>query len=133
MNSMNWYMIQGGKNSEAAQELILSFYTDEVMKQVYQVATTYALPAYEQMWDWEEITSVPNSIAHKEGALDPVGWNALAYPGPGTAQIGAVGSQNLHTDMIAAVITGQASAAEAVKQAAEASIKIFQEMGAAGV
>jgi hypothetical protein len=35
--------------------------------------------------------------------------------------------------MIAAVLTGQASAAESVKQTAEAAIRIFQEMGAAGV
>lgn len=132
MNSMNFLQIKEGKNPEAARELISSFFTDDVMKQVYQAATTYALPAYEKMWEWEEITSVPNSIAHKDGALDPAGWNQLAYPGPGTAWIGAVGSQNLHTDMVAAVLNGQATAAEAVKQAAEASVKIFQEMGAAG-
>ncbi len=132
LGTMNFGMIKGGKNPEAARELILSFFEDEAMKQVYKVATTYALPAYTNMWDWEEITSVPNSIAQKEGALDPVGWNGIAFPGPATAQIAAVESQNYPTDMIAAVITGQASAAESVKQTAEASIKIFQEMGAAG-
>jgi multiple sugar transport system substrate-binding protein len=132
LGTMNWYMLQGGKNPEAAQELVKSFFQENVIKQVYQIATTYALPAYTNMWDWEEITSVPNSIAHKDGALDPAGWNGLAYPGPGTAWMGAVGSQNLMTDMVASVINGQASAAEAVKQATEASIKIFQEMGAAG-
>jgi ABC-type glycerol-3-phosphate transport system substrate-binding protein len=126
-------MLTGGKNPEAAQELVKSFFQEDVIKQVYQIATTYALPAYVNMWEWEEITSVPNSIAHKDGALDPAGWNGLAYPGPGTAWMGAVGSQNLMTDLVASVINGQASAAEAVKQTAEASIKIFQEMGAAGV
>jgi hypothetical protein len=35
--------------------------------------------------------------------------------------------------MIAAVITGQATAAESVAQTAEAMVQIFQEMGAAGV
>ncbi|RIK27842.1 MAG: hypothetical protein DCC55_39150 [Chloroflexi bacterium] len=76
---------------------------------------------------------MPNSIAQKDGALDPAGWNGIAYPGPGTAWMGAVDSQNLSTDMIASVITGQATAAEAAQQAAEASVRIFQEMGAAGV
>jgi ABC-type glycerol-3-phosphate transport system substrate-binding protein len=102
------------------------------MKQTYKVATSYAIPAYTKMWDWEEITSVPNSIAQKEGALDPAGWNGIAYPGPGTPWISAVDSQNLGTDMIAAVLTGQASAEESVKQTAESAVKIFQEMGAAG-
>lgn len=132
IGSMNFGMIKGGKNPDAAKEMIMSFFEDDVMKEVYKIATTYALPAYTNMWDWEEIASVPNSIAQKDGALDPAGWNGIAYPGPATAQIAAVETQNLTTDMFAAAITGQATPAEAVKQAAEASIKIFQEMGAPG-
>jgi len=130
LGTMNFGMIKGGKNPEAARELIMSFFEDDVMKEVYKIATTYALPAYTNMWDWEEITSVPNSIAQKEGALDPAGWNGIAFPGPSTAWIAAVESQNLPTDMVAAVLTGQSSAADAVKQTAEAAAKIFQEMGA---
>jgi hypothetical protein len=61
------------------------------------------------------------------------GWNGIAYPGPGTPWISAVDSQNLGTDMVAAVLTGQATAAESVAQTAERAIQIFQEMGAAGV
>lgn len=133
LGTMNFAMITGGKNPEAARELILSFFEDDVMRQVYTIATSYALPAYADMWDWEEITSVPNSIAQKDGALDPVGWNGIAYPGPGTPWIAAVDSQNIATDMVAAVITGQATAAEAVQEAEAAAIRIFQEMGAAGV
>lgn len=130
LGTMNFGMIKGGKNPEAARELIMSFFEDDVMKEVYKIATTYALPAYTNMWDWEEITSVPNSIAQKEGALDPAGWNSIAFPGPSTAWIAAVESQNLPTDMVASVLTGQSSAADAVKQTAEAASKIFQEMGA---
>lgn len=132
LGTMNFGMIKGGKNPEAARDLILSFFEDETMKAVFKIATTYALPAFTNMWDWEEITSVPNSIAQKEGALDPAGWNGIAFPGPATPWIAAVESQNLPTDLIASVITGQASAADAVKQTAEAAAKIFQEMGAAG-
>lgn len=132
LGTMNFGLIKGGKNPEAARDLILSFFEDTTMKEVLKVATTYALPAFTDMWEWEEITSVPNSIAQKEGALDPVGWNGIAFPGPATPWIAAVESQNLPTDLIAAVITGQASAADAVKQTAEAATKIFQEMGAAG-
>ncbi len=130
LGTMNFGMIKCGKNAEAARELIMSFFTDEVMKEVYKIATTYALPAYTNMWEWEEITSVPNSIAQKEGALDPAGWNGIAFPGPATAWIAAVEAQNLPTDMVAAVLTGQSSAADAVKQTAETASKIFQEMGA---
>jgi len=133
LGTMNFGLIKGGKNPEAARELILSFFEDAPMKETYKVATTYALPAFTNMWDWEEITSVPNSIAQKEGALDPAGWNAIPFPGPATPWIAAVEAQNFPTDMIAAVINGQSTAAESVKQVAEAAVKIFQEMGAPGV
>jgi len=133
LGSMHLNLVKGAKNPEAARELILSFFEEDVLKTIFTTATTYALPAYEQQWDWEEITSVPNSLAQKDGALDPAGWNGMAYPGPSTAWISAVVTQNIDTDMFASVITGQATAAEAVKQASDASIRVFQELGAAGV
>src|SRR5690606_13352685 len=90
LGGMNWLMIREGKNPEAARELLMHFFSEEVLRQVYTVATAYAVPAYENMWDWQEITNEPLSVAQREAALDPVGWNGLAYPGPNTAQIGAV-------------------------------------------
>jgi ABC-type glycerol-3-phosphate transport system substrate-binding protein len=79
LGTMNFGLIKGGKNPEAARELILSFFEDEVMKQTYKVATTYALPAFTNMWDWEEITSVPNSIRKMGRLTRPVG---MASPTP---------------------------------------------------
>jgi multiple sugar transport system substrate-binding protein len=67
LGSMNFGLIKGGKNLEAARELVLSFFADDVLKETYKIATSYAIPAYANMWEWEEITSVPNSIAQKEG------------------------------------------------------------------
>ncbi|MCC6455012.1 MAG: extracellular solute-binding protein [Caldilineaceae bacterium] len=133
LGGMNWLKIREGKNPAAADELLMHFFTEEILKQVYTVATAYAVPAYESMWEWEEITSVPQSVAQKVAALDPVGWNGLSYPGPSSAQMGAVDTSNVHTDMVASVLTGAATAEEAVKQAAERSIQIFQEFGAPGV
>jgi len=132
LGGMNWLKITNGKNPDAADEMIRHFFTEDVLRQVYKVATAYAVPAYLSMWDWEEITSVEQSMAQKPAALDPAGWNGLAYPGPSTPQLGAVETSNLHTDMVASVLTGSATAEEAVKQAAERSIEIFKEFGAPG-
>jgi multiple sugar transport system substrate-binding protein len=132
LGGMKWLMIREGKNPEAARELLMHFFSEDILKQVYTVATAYAVPAYIDMWEWDEITSVPQSMAQKPAALDPVGWNGLAYPGPSTPQIGAVETANLHTDMVASVITGSVTAAEAVAQAAERSVQIFEEFGAPG-
>ena len=132
LGGMNWLMIREGKNPEAARELLMRFFSEEVLKQVYTVATAYAVPAYESMWEWPEITDDPNAIAQKDAALDPTGWNGLAFPGPNTPQIGAVAVANIHSDMVAAVINGDATAEEAVQQAHERSVQVFQEFGAPG-
>lgn len=132
LGGQNWLKIRNGKNPEAADEMLRHFFTEEVLRGVYLAAPGYAVPAYESMWDWEEITSNPIALALKPVALDPSGWDGLGYPGPSTPQIGAVGNSNVHTDMVAAVLTGQATPEEAVKQAAERSITIFQEFGVQG-
>ena len=132
LGGMNWLKITNGKNPAVADEMIRHFFTEEVLRGVYTAAPSYAVPAYENMWEWEEITSSEVSMALKTAALDPAGWTGLGFPGPSTPQMGAVGNGNVHTDMVAAVLTGQASAAEAVTQAAERSIEIFKEFGAPG-
>jgi multiple sugar transport system substrate-binding protein len=133
LGGSNWLKIREGANPEAADEMIRHFFTEEVMRGVFTQAPSYAVPAYLNMWEWEEIATSEVSMALQPAALDPAGWNGLGYPGPSTPQMGAVGNGNVHTDMVAAVLTGQATAAEAVAQAAERSIQIFQEFGAPGV
>jgi multiple sugar transport system substrate-binding protein len=133
LGGMNWLKITNGKNPAAADEMLRHFFTEEVLRQVYLAAPAYAVPGYESMWEWTEVTDYPVAVAQKTAALDPLGWNGIAYPGPSTAQMGAIDSSNVHTDMVASVLTGQASAADAVAQAEERAIQIFQEFGAPGV
>jgi multiple sugar transport system substrate-binding protein len=132
LGGQNWLKIRNGQNPAAADEMLRHFFTEEVQKGVFLAAPGYAVPAYEGLWELEEITSNEVAMALKPVALDPSGWNGLGYPGPDSPQMGAVGNGNVHTDMVAAVLTGQATAAEAVAQAAERSIQIFQEFGVQG-
>lgn len=133
LGGMYAHLIQGAKNAEGGRGLIMSFFTDEVMQAIFTAATNYAVPSYDNQWEWELLQNQEIAMALKPVAQDPSGWNGLAWPGPSTAQIGAVGNSNLHTDMVANVISGQMTAAEAAANAAEQSIQIFQEFGAPGV
>ncbi len=132
LGGMYLHLIKGAKSPESGKELILSFFDEDVLKGMYTAATAYAVPGYDAMWDWEEIASEPISLALKPVALDPSAWTGLSWPGPSTAQMGAVGTASLHTDLIANVINGQMSAAEAVTDAAEKSVAIFKEYGVSG-
>lgn len=133
LGGMNAYIVTGAPNPTASRDLVMSFFTDEFMESLYGAAVAYAVPAYEAHWDWPVITNDRVSTALKPVALDPSGWNVLAWPGPPTAQIGAVDSASLQTELIANVLTGGMSPAESVAAIAEASVKIFQEFGAPGV
>jgi multiple sugar transport system substrate-binding protein len=130
--AQNFLMIKGGRNPEAARELLMSFFTEDAMQAVYENARTYAIPAYESMWDWPIIADTPQSIAVKPSAVDPSGYNGLAWPGPYTAQMAAVVTNNLHSDMVAAVLNGQSTPEEAVENAYKQSVEIFKSFGAPG-
>jgi ABC-type glycerol-3-phosphate transport system substrate-binding protein len=130
--SQNFLRIKGGKNPEAARELIMSFFTEEAMQGAFENARAYAIPSYESMWDWPIIKDTPQTIAVKPSALDPSGYSGLSWPGPITAQIGAVDTNSVAADMIASVLNGQSTPEEAVKAAYEKSVQIFKEFGAPG-
>lgn len=132
LGGMYMHLINGAKSPTAGRELIMSFFEEDVLKAIYTAATGYAVPGYNAMWDWEEITSSEAAMALQPVALDPSGWTGLSWPGPTTAQMGAVGTGNLPTDMIANVLNGQMTVAEAVKDAHDKSVQIFQEFGAPG-
>jgi multiple sugar transport system substrate-binding protein len=130
--SQNFLLIKGGKNPDAARELVKSFFTEEAMQAVFENARTYAIPAYESMWDWPIIADTPQSIAVKPTALDPSAYNGLAWPGPNSPQMAAVVGNNLHSDMVAAVLNGQSTPEEAVATAYAQSVEIFKSFGAPG-
>lgn len=133
LGGMYLHHITGSKNPDQARALIMSFFNDDVMNDIYSAAVAYAVPGYDgDMWDWDVVAGNEIALGLKTVALDPSGWNGLPWPGPTTAQIGAVGNSNIHTDMVANVLNGQMTAAEAVKNAHDQSVTIFKEFGAAG-
>ena len=125
-------LIAGSKNPDMGRALILSFFDEETMKGMFDSAVSYALPAYEPQWEWENITSNPVSMQMKDAALDPAGWNGLGWPGPSTAQAGAVDESNIDTDIFANVINGGMTVEEAVADAQKKAVEIFKEFGAPG-
>jgi len=69
LGGSSWLKFVSGKNPAAADEMIRHFFTEEVLKGVYTSAPAYAVPAYNSMWDWEEVTSVEQAMAQKPRRL----------------------------------------------------------------
>lgn len=132
MGGMYQHIITDASNPTMARELILSFFDAEKLEAMFATAVAYALPAYEPQWDWDIITDYPITEPMRDAALHETAWNGAAWPGPYTAQIGAMEAGNIHTDMIANVISGQMTPEESVADAHRRAVEIFQEFGAAG-
>jgi len=132
LGGMNEHLITGAKNAEYGKKLIMSFHEQDVLEGIFSNAVSYALPAYVPQWDWELITSNPTTMLMKDGALDPSGWNGFGWPGPETAQSGAVDESNIDTDIVANVINGSMTVEEAVADAHRKAVEIFKEFGAPG-
>ena len=132
MGGMYMHMIEGAKNAAAVPDLFLSFFEQETMEEMFETGVSYTLPAYEPQWEWDVITRHSINDNMKAAALHPTAWNNAAWPGPDTAQAGAITANNIGTDMVANVLSGQMTAEEAVKDAHDKLVVIWQEFGAPG-
>ena len=106
LGGMYEHLITGAKNAERGRELILSFHDEETLNGVFNSAVSYALPAYVPQWEWEYQRAMTITMQMKDAALDPAGWNGFGWPGPITAQAGAVDNSNIDTDIVANVLNG---------------------------
>jgi multiple sugar transport system substrate-binding protein len=133
--SMNFFIMKGAKNRDAAEQLIRYLMTPEIYKQMFKISTGYVYPANEWGWDQPEITESAYAKhvtdVWKKIATDPSGYLGTSYPGPPTAQVNALDNSNFWTDMFGEVLGGK-SPADAVKSAHDRAVQTFKEFGAKG-
>jgi len=130
-----WAIFSKAKNPEAARQLIKDFVGDVTrMDGILSNAPAFALPAYEKLWDLSKFIPT-NQVAldQKPVAISPTG-NIVpgTYPGPANnPPMAAAATQGILNNMLSAVLKG-AKPADAVKEAHDAYVKIFKEMGKPG-
>ncbi|MBV9358695.1 MAG: hypothetical protein JO023_24570, partial [Chloroflexi bacterium] len=133
---MNFHIMKGARNREAAEQLIRYLMTPEMYKQLFQISTAYAYPARAWGWDEPEITQNPYAQHVTEYYLqafnDPTGYSLnLCWPGPPTPQADALENSNFWTDSFGEVLAGK-SPEDAIADAANRAIQTFQQFGAQG-
>jgi multiple sugar transport system substrate-binding protein len=134
--AMNFFIMKGAKNREAAEQMIRYLMTPEMYKQMFKISTGYVYPAREWGWDQPEITEstyakhVTDSWKRISG--DPSGWTGwLDYPGPPSPQADALEQSNFWTDMFGEVLNGK-TPEDAVKSGHDRAVRTFKEFGAKG-
>lgn len=134
--AMNFFIMKGAKNRDAAEQLIRYLMTPEMYRQMFKISTGYVYPAREWGWDQPEISE--SSFAQhvtdnwRKITADPSGWTGWAdWPGPPSPQADALENSNFWTDTFGEVLSGK-TPEDAVKSAHDRAVRTFKEFGAKG-
>ena len=133
--TMNWFVMKGSKNREAAEQLIQYLISPEIQREMWKISPGYVYPAFE--WGWDDAGIKDNKYAQRvtEGYRaafnNPSGFMTGAWPGPPTAWVASLESSNFWTDMFGEVLSGK-SVEQTVKDAHDRAVRVFKEFGARG-
>jgi multiple sugar transport system substrate-binding protein len=134
-DSMNFFIMKGGKNREAGEQLIRYLMSPAVYKEMFKISTGYVYPAREWGWDQPEITesSYAKHVTDnwKKIANDSSGYLGSSYPGPPSPQINALDATNFLTDMFGEILSGK-SVEDALKSGHDKAVRTFKDFGAKG-
>jgi multiple sugar transport system substrate-binding protein len=128
--STGWISIfKGAKNIDAAKKLIMHLLDPKVIIPMAQLGGGLFLPAYEKLWTEDTLKIDPNIAILKEIMFNKVVYTGTSYPADPSAAIDSVLSTAIPSQMMTNVTTGKMSVEEAVKDAHNKIVQLFEESG----
>jgi multiple sugar transport system substrate-binding protein len=128
--STGWISIfKGSKNVDAAKKLIMHMLDPKTFNPMVELGGGLFLPAYQNFWTDDILKIDPNFAILKEIMFNKVVYTGTAYPADPSAAIDGVLSTAIPSQMMTNVTTGKMSAEEAVKDAHDKIVQLFEESG----
>lgn len=125
-----WLTIfKGAPNIELARELVIALLDPANIVPMAQAGGGLFLPAYEGLWTDEVIGADPNFETLREIMFNPDLYYGRSHPAPPNALIDAIEGAAIQSQMMANVINGTMTAAQAVEDAHNKIVQIFEEGG----
>jgi multiple sugar transport system substrate-binding protein len=125
-----WFSImKGAKNVDLAKQTILHMLNPEYFIPMVQEGGGLFLPAYKNVWTDDVMKVDPNFAILREIIFNETPYTGAAYPASPNPAIDAITAQSVHSEMMANVTAGRMSAEEAVEDAHNKIVKIFEELG----
>jgi multiple sugar transport system substrate-binding protein len=132
---MNFFIMKGAKNKDAAFQIVQSLQTAEAFKQIFTISTGYVYPAREWGWDQPELTEAQYAKnitpVWKQIFNDPSAFQGTAHPSAPTPQSNALDNTNFWTDMFGEILGGKAVDAT-LADWHNRVVQTFKEFGAKG-
>jgi len=125
-----WLTIfKGAKNLEVAKELIYNLLDPAVYTPMAQNGGGLFLPAYENLWTDDVLGTDPNFQVFREILLNEDIFYGRSHPAPPNALIDSIDGAGITSQMMANITTGAMTPAEAVEDAHNRIVQIFEEGG----
>jgi multiple sugar transport system substrate-binding protein len=125
-----WLTIfKGAPNLELAKELIIDLLAPENVVPMSMLSAGLFNPAYEGLWTEELIASDPNFEVIREIMFNPEIYYGRSHPAQPNALIDAIDAAGVTSQMMANVINGDMTVEEAVADAHQRIVDIFEEGG----
>jgi multiple sugar transport system substrate-binding protein len=124
-------VFKGAPNADLAKKLALELLDPANFNRISSVAGGLFNPAYENLWTDELIASDPNFAIIKEQVSVEDPFIGPSWPAQPNAAIDAIRAQGVVEQMVANVTSGRMSPADAVTDAHNKIVGIFEEGGIA--
>jgi len=128
--SSGWISIfKGAKNIDAAKKLIMYLLNPETFTPMVKLGGGLFLPAYENLWTDDMLKIDKNFPFLKEIIFNPLVYTGAAYPANPSAAVDSVLSTAIPSQMMTNVTSGKMSVEDAVKDAHNKIVQLFEEAG----
>lgn len=125
-----WFTIfRGAKNVDLAKELILHMIDPVQFVPVAKVGGGLNMPAYANMWTDDILGTDPNFTVFRDILLNKDIYYGNSHPAKPSGLIDSILAAAIPSQMMANVTTGAMSVADAVKDAHDKIVQIFEEGG----
>jgi len=125
-----WFTIfKGAKNIDLAKELILTMINPAKITPMAAAGGGLFLPAYKNLWTDDLLAADPNFAVFRDILLNPNIFYGRSHPAKPNALIDAIDGAAITSQMMTNVTTGNMSVEDAVKDAHDKIVQIFEEGG----
>ncbi len=122
-------VFKGAPNADLAKQLVLDLLKPENFNKMSSVAGGLFMPAFENQWTDELIAADPNFAIIKEQVSVPEPFIGPSWPASPNAAIDAIRAQGIVEQSMGNVIAGRMTAEEAVADAHQKMVELFEEGG----
>lgn len=129
-NVGGWMTIfKGAPNVALAKELALNLLAPENFNKIASLGSVLFTPAYQNLWTPELLAAEPNLATIKQAVDVPDPFLGQSWPANPNAGVDAIRAQGVLEQSVGNTISGRMSPADAVKDAHQKMVDLFEEGG----